>query len=546
MNKNFDTTGYVREFKQIFAFLQSKARLKLNDMRQILRKYPKDGKGIFSREELVTAYRYFVDNKLIQADQNLLDKIKMKPSRTISGVVPVTVLTKPWPCPGKCIFCPSDVRMPKSYLADEPGAQRALRNEFDPYLQVYNRLLAFHNIGHTTEKVELIVLGGTWSVYPLNYRIWFIKRCFQAMNDFGVDDRRLGTETEQVVSWENLFHEQIKNESAKSRNVGLVLETRPDFITKDEIVNLRHLGATKIQIGIQSLDNEILRANGRGHTVDDSVRAVAMLRSAGFKIHVHWMPNLYGATVVGDKADYLQIWQKIAPDELKIYPTSIISGTKLAEYYDGGKYHPYNYPELVDLLKYCFVNTPRYCRLTRVVRDIPAPDIVAGNKFSNLRQIIDQELIKDGKRCQCIRCREVRLYEFDENQIKLNTQKYETPTTIEYFLSFDTNVDDRLLGFLRLSLPKNMNSIIDELACTAIIREVHIYGQSIDIGDRQVGKAQHLGLGTKLIAKARELAHDAGFNEVAVISAIGTRGYYEKLGFIKGKLYMHDQQAAGL
>jgi elongator complex protein 3 len=530
----FDVQKYQAEMLAIFAELEKGIGLL-----KILKHHPRDGKGVFSRDQLVAGYRYLVENHTIAESQLLLDKLKMKPTRTISGVVPVTVLTKPFPCPGQCIFCPDDVRMPKSYLANEPGAQRAERNLFDPYLQVYNRLLAFRNIGHGTDKVELIVLGGTWSYYPLAYRIWFIKRCFQAMNDFPAVDQRENRELEQVATWDELRALQEINENAQSRNVGLVLETRPDYIDQEEIVILRKLGATKIQIGIQSLDDNILDANQRGHTLEQTIQAIELLRNAGFKIHAHWMPNLYLASVEKDKQDYLKLWQLAMPDELKIYPTSIIKGTKLADLFEQGLYKPYDFDELVDVLRFAFLNTPRYCRLTRVVRDIPAPDIVAGNKFSNLRQIVENQLLKDGEKCQCIRCREIRGKIVAEEDLELESLDYQTPSSHEYFLSFKTKVNDKLVAFLRLSLPKNQANLIPELSNSAIIREVHVYGQVVDIGSKEEGKAQHLGLGTKLITKAKQISKENGYNNIAVIAAIGTRQYYRKQGFSSRELYMH-------
>jgi elongator complex protein 3 len=540
-NYDFPITKYKEDLLPLILEIDSEKKMNPDKYQKILRKYPKDGKGVFSRNQLVLAYRLFIKEGVIKESQDLLDKLKMKPTRTMSGVVPVTVLTRPFPCPGKCIFCPDDVRMPKSYLSNEPGAQRAERNLFDPYLQTYNRLLSFHSIGHSTAKVELIVLGGTWSSYPLAYRIWFIKRCFEAMNDFGERDRREPRELERGCDWDELIEQQIINENAKCRNVGLVLETRPDYIDEKEILNLRKLGATKIQIGIQSMDDFILDVNERGHSVKATIDAINLLREAAFKIHAHWMPNLYESSVEKDKADYLKIWEYAKPDELKIYPTSILRGTKLYEYFQQGKYKPFNFEELTDVLRFSFLNTPRYCRLTRVIRDIPAPDIVAGNKFSNLRQIVENQLLKDGEKCQCIRCREVRDTNLSESEIELEQIEYKTATTIEFFISYKTVTDDKLIGFLRLSLPIKKKNFIEELDDSALIREVHVYGQAMEIGVHETGRAQHLGIGTKLLTIARQISRDHDYKKISVISAIGTREYYAKKGFKKGDLYMHAE-----
>jgi len=358
----------------------------------------------------------------------------MKETRTISGVTPVTVLTKPFPCPGKCIFCPNDVRMPKSYLSDEPGAQRALSNKFDPYLQTFNRLLAFKNTGHPTDKIELIILGGTWSSYPETYQIWFVKRCFDALNDFEnysanemikendldlpfeeakleeIDGSVLNKTYNQVISnaikntqnilkevatWDELFLAHERNVKSKSKCVGLVIETRPDEIDEDEVIKIRKLGATKIQIGIQSLNDEVLKLNKRGHDVAKTIEALDLIRRAGFKIHGHYMPNLYGSNPEMDILDYNKMFNEIyfRPDELKIYPCSLIKTAELMQVYKKGLWNPYSHEELSKVLSKCITITPRYCRLTRIIRDIPSTDIVVGNYGSNSISIFKNNYI---------------------------------------------------------------------------------------------------------------------------------------------------------
>ncbi len=584
MFRKFNPEKYEQEISLILDNISglSDQKWSYKKFHKILRKYPKDGKGMFSRDQLVRGYRYLVKNGTVKFDQNLMDRIKMRPVRTISGVAPVTVLTKPFPCPGKCIFCPNDVRMPKSYLRDEPGAQRAERNSFDPYLQTYNRLLALQNIGHNITKVELIVLGGTWSFYPEEYQIWFIKRCFDAMNDFGVHDGRDKVKTNndfeeadksparkidgsrksynQIINevvhhkgkklisdsekatWEELFEAQIKNESATARSVGLVIETRPDWIKEKEIVKFRKLGATKIQIGIQSLNDKVMELNRRGHGSKETREAIRLLRMGGFKIHAHWMPNLYGSTVTEDIKDYKRLWRKeIRPDELKVYPTSIIGNTVLFDKYKSGEYRPYTHEELLEVMTSIMPLTKRYCRLTRVIRDIPSTDIVAGNKLTNFREIAENELERRGLKCECIRCREIQNQKFTIDDLEMEEIKYDSVIGREVFISFKTKKDDKIVGFLRLSLPEKAISkdhFIEELKNSAVIREVHVYGQAVDIGKDDGQKAQHIGLGTKLIKRAEELAKKNKFNKIAVISAIGTRNYYRKLGFELGELYM--------
>ncbi|MCJ7715584.1 MAG: radical SAM protein, partial [Anaerolineales bacterium] len=275
------------------------------DVFRAIRGHPlPEGAGFLSKHTLITAYRNQVRDGIRQEDQALLKKIRLKPMRTLSGVTTVTVLTKPYPCPGQCIFCPDYEEMPVSYLPDEPGAMRALFHQYDPYTQVASRIEALYEIGHPTDKIELLVLGGSWSAYQDDYQTWFIKRCFDAMNEFESD---------------TLEQAHDLNEQAQHKNVGLVLETRPDLITKAELSRMRQLGVTKVQLGIQSLDNQILLMNQRGHTVEEAMDGVAKLRAAGYKIVLHWMPNLLGATLVSDRKDFERLWDGFAPDEIKIY-----------------------------------------------------------------------------------------------------------------------------------------------------------------------------------------------------------------------------------
>lgn len=575
---------------------------------QIQKKHPKSDGSLWSKTELWAAYQQLMRARgQVELRADIQQQLQMKPTRTISGVAPVTVLTKPFPCPGKCIFCPNDVRMPKSYLSNEPGAQRAEKNYFDPYLQTYNRIEALHQMGHSVEKIELIILGGTWSYYPEPYQIWFIKECFRAMNEFGVTDgqsvireryrhaertltaqsiaartdspqvnhsrfisqqliagknietqaaynqtvaqlynqpeRMVGLDQYQVATWEELEQQQQRNETARCRNVGLVIETRPDNISAKEVIKIRRLGCTKTQIGIQSLQDEVLQKNHRGHDVAATRRAIGLLRRAGFKIHAHWMPNLYGSSPSADKHDYEQLFSDpdFKPDELKIYPCSLIESAELVTYYQQGLWQPYTEAELLDVLSFCFLQTPGYCRLTRVIRDIPSPDIMVGNKKTNFRQLVEQWLTKQGTAIQEIRSREIRGRSHTIDKASTSILRYHTTVSEECFLQVtapDETGIERLLAFLRLSLPTTQQSpLVSELAGTAIIREIHVYGQATALGQREQARAQHTGYGKQLISMAQHIAHKAGFTELAVISAIGTREYYRKQGFRDGQLY---------
>ncbi|NLE44097.1 MAG: tRNA uridine(34) 5-carboxymethylaminomethyl modification radical SAM/GNAT enzyme Elp3 [Chloroflexi bacterium] len=493
------------------------------DLSQILRQHPLPDGRMLSKPQVLRGYVQYCGRVQQEPDLELLRYLRVKPTRTISGVAPVTVLTKPYPCPGECIFCPTIEHMPKSYLPDEPGAMRAASHEFDPFRQTASRITALTETGHNVDKVELLVLGGSWSSYPADYQEWFVRRCLDALNE---------------VDSTTLEDAQRMNESAARRNVGLVVETRPDQVTLDEVMRLRRLGVTKVQVGVQSLDDHVLTLNRRGHSVADMGQAMRLLRLGGFKIVAHWMPNLLGATPEGDLADFRRLWDNLSfrPDELKIYPTSLLSHTVLYDYWERGEYQPYDEATLVELLARCKVLIPPYCRVNRLMRDIPAPNIVAGVKKSNLRQIVRQYMEQHDLACRCIRCREIRGQNVDADCLSLNRYDYATDVTQEVFLSYNTQTS-RIAGFARLSLP-HVASPVSELAGCATIREVHVYGPALELGDRQDGAIQHAGLGTALIETACDIARNSGYRRLAVIAAVGTRGYYRSRGFELGDLYM--------
>ncbi|MCP4005656.1 MAG: tRNA uridine(34) 5-carboxymethylaminomethyl modification radical SAM/GNAT enzyme Elp3 [bacterium] len=580
----FDPLPHEPELVAIIEKLLAEGGFEPGRLDAILREHPRGGKALFSRSQLIAGYRQFSpQHGWPLAERDFAARLRKRKVRTLSGVAPVTVLTKPYPCPGQCIFCPSDVRMPKSYLSAEPGAQRATRHEFDPYRQTQARLRAFYELGHPTDKVELIVLGGTWSFYPETYRIWFVKRCLDALNDFGEDgagsiekavgagkfmdfldldasfdggspeasyNRVVTRHLRRVLDGEllspgeaasrpELEVAQKRNETGRSRMVGLSLETRPDHLDDAEVLSLRRLGATKVQIGVQSLSDEVLERNRRGHDSAQTRDAIRRLRAAGFKIHAHWMPNLCGATPESDLEDFEQIFSDpaIRPDELKIYPTSLIETAELMRYYREGTWRPYEEDELVELVAQAIERTPAYCRLTRVIRDISAGDIVVGNKTANLRQVAERRLAERGVRPAEIRSREIRDREFDPAELHIDEIQYQTTVGWEHFLQV-IDEQERLFGFLRLSLPERA-CFPHEIAHSAMIREVHVYGAMSRLGEREGGHAQHLGLGRRLIERAVQIASESGYADLAVISALGTRTYYDALGFERGELYQH-------
>jgi len=517
------------------------ARLVLDEVRggrpvaEAVRRHPVKG-GYISKSVLVAAYNQLVESGAWQADPGLLARIRLKPVRTLSGVTTVTVLTKPYPCPGQCIFCPDEARMPKSYLSDEPGAMRAVEHNFDPYAQVKSRLETLEAVGHPTDKIELLILGGTWSAYRRDYQEWFVRRCFEAMNGPNPSSPPFPSR-EGGTGGLGLAH--TLNETTLHRDVGLAVETRPDEITPEELAWFRHLGVTKVQMGAQSLDDHILEINKRGHSAAETHRSVALLRAAGFKIVLHWMPNLLGATLDSDRLDFPRLWDGLCPDEIKIYPTQLLENAPLYEYWRRGEYQPYTQEELLALIADIKPTIPRYCRVNRVVRDIPSTHVVAGNKRTSLRQDIHAELRRRGTRCNCIRCREVRGQTVETSALELNDLAYPADGAEEHFLSFVT-LEDKIAGFLRLCLPNadSPSTGLSDLDGAAIIREVHIYGQSLPVGEEGNGAAQHTGLGTRLLEEAEKIARAHGFQRMAVIAAVGTRRYYLERGFERGKLYL--------
>lgn len=421
--------------------------------------------------------------------------------------------------------------MPTSYLSNEPAVMRAVLNQFDPYKQTQTRLKSLKMTGHPTDKIELIVIGGTWSAHPKQYQTWFIKRCFQACNDFPKP---------KPLSKLNLEKLQKKNESAKHRIVGLTLETRPDHIDENEIKRMRNLGCTRVEIGVQSLDDKILKLNNRGHKVDATIKATKLLKDAGFKICYHMMPNLYGSTPAKDLKDFKKLFSdpSFQPDMLKIYPTVVVKGSKIYKWFKSGKYKPYSDKVLFNLLVKIKQTFPPYVRVNRLIRDIPSTSIEAGSKISNLREMVQREAIKQGTPCQCIRCREIRGNDFNLKNVKLIEREYPASDGREIFLSFKDTKQNKILAFLRLRLPtKPNNKLFKALKNSAIIREVHTYGHVVKL-DEKSKDAQHIGFGKRLMKRAEQIASKNNYEKMAVISGVGVRGYYKKLGYRLEEGYM--------
>lgn len=531
-------------------------------------------------------------------EERLVRLLRAKPRRTASGVATITVLTKPHPCSSACTYCPNDVRMPKSYLADEPACQRAERNFFDPYLQVMARLSALQAMGHGTDKVELIVLGGTWSDYDPAYQAWFVAELFRALNEAGspgmgsaavaqaVAEREgryvqagIACEREAraaeaaplqhavdagaltynqavaqaygeggwkaVVAWQRATLAEVEaqhraNEQAAHRCVGLVVETRPDLVAPEALALMRRLGCTKVQMGIQSLDDAVLARNGRGIGCATVARAFRCLRAYGFKVHVHFMVNLMGATPATDRADYARLASEapFQPDEVKLYPCVLVGSSRLMAAHQAGEWAPYATDELTAVLADDVRATPAFTRISRMIRDISAHDIVAGNKRTNLRQAVEERLAAEGAAVHEIRHREIATSAVEPGQLRLDEVAYVTVGTAERFLQWVT-AEGRIAGFLRLSLPERSpeQQVLQPTAPNeAMIREVHVYGTAARLGRSGEG-AQHQGLGRQLVERACAIAAAEGYGAVNVISAVGTREYYRRLGFQDAGLY---------
>jgi elongator complex protein 3 len=478
-----------------------------------------------SNVELLKAYHNLLRKKRVKRSEILENLLIKRKIRSLSGVVVVSVLTKPWPCPGKCIYCPSEKGLPKSYLSGEPAVERAKRANFDPYIQTQNRLQSLKIQGHPIDKIELRIIGGSWSSYPKKYQEKFIAKCFQAANEFVTKSH-----DRPNLSQNLLKKEQKRNEKAKCRIVGISIETRPDLINEKEILNLRKLGVTMVEIGVQIIYDDILKKCRRGHLVQETIKATELLKNAGFKVMYQIMPNLPGSNLKRDFESVKKIFENpdFKPDWLKIYPCLVCKGTKLYQMWKQKKYHPYSDKKLVELLIKIKQILPYWVRLARLFRDIPAQKIEAGSKISNLRQVVQKEMKKRGLSCRCTRCREVGENYDPKEKIYLFRDGYDASCGREIFLSFENKNRTKLYSLLRLRINQN----------AAVIRELHTYGQMTPISGKKKG-AQHRGLGKKLIKEAENITKkEFCLKKIAIISGIGVRMYYRKLGYRLQNTYM--------
>ena len=495
-----------------------------------------------SNTEMLAYYQDLVRNgeqTPSAAIEQTLRKIKV---RSNSGVAVVSLLTKPYPCPGKCIYCPNEREMPKSYLSKEPAAARALANNFSPYAQVQNRMKALVANGHPVDKLEVIVIGGTWSAYDELYQEAYIKDIYRAANDF-----TQGATPEREENKNTLEALQKENETAGARIIGLSIETRPDHINERELDRLRRFGVTKIEIGVQHLDDTVLSYNKRNMTVQAISEATELMRSAGFKVVYHMMPNLPGSSVEKDIEMFGTLFSEKGhhPDMLKIYPCAVLRNSMLYTLWERGDFTPYTEEELLHVLREAKKQVPMYVRIIRVIRDIPAEYIIAGSKVTNLRQVVERDQKEHGWRCVCIRCREVRNEVVSLDDYKLRHIEYETRTGREVFISFEHKEKNKCAAFCRLRLPSEDatqtfagHTHLKAVRGAALVRELHTYGQLIKIKERG-GQSQHRGFGMRLMHEAERIARDAGYTKMVVISGVGVREYYRnKLGYVHEGTYM--------
>jgi len=441
-----------------------------------------------------------------------------KPVRTVSGVAVVAVMTSPHPCPhGKCIYCPGGVEngSPQSYTGKEPAARRAIRNGFDPFLQVSDRIKQLEAIGHRTDKIDLIIMGGTFTSRDPEYQEWFVRRCFDAMN---------GKDAPDIPTAHAL------NSESEHRCIGMTVETRPDVFTDEQIERSMALGATRVELGVQILDDEILKAVNRGHGVKEVIEATRNSKKHGLKVCYHVMPGLPGSSPDNDMRSFRRMFSDpdLRPDMLKFYPALVIPGTELHDMWSSGRYVPYGVEEGVALISEMKSIVPEYVRIQRIQRDIPVQQIAAGIMKSNLRELAQRKLSEQGRECRCIRCREVGQNDVsmeDPSMVVMKETEYEASGGTEHFISLEYG--DMLIGYVRLRIDGD----------TATIRELKVFGRMMGIGEHG-DDWQHRGFGKRLMERAEEKARDAGTAELRITSGVGVRNYYASLGFELQAPYM--------
>jgi len=488
--------------------------------------------------ELVKAYHDLVDQQAIEPNDTVLNFIMKRRVRTLSGIANITVMLKAFGCPGQCIFCPTQPGMPKSYFSNQPAMLRAVRNDFDAYTQVKARLNGLKTQGHDISKIDIRTAGGTWSSYLDDYQEHFIKSIYYALNQGAGDIEELETANKKIkeLKLEDLI---LENETAESRCVGLWVETRPDWVDEKEVNKLRRFGVTGIELGVQTTDDNVNEFNKRGHNLEQSIKATKLCRDSGFKICHHLMPNLPTSTLESDLRSITDTFEKdiLNPDYIKIYPCMVVPFTELADMVekDPSLFKAYTDEQLFKLLAQTKSIVPEYCRIIRILRDFPSDLVLKGSKTLNMRQLLKDHKIE----CRCVRCREIKDEKFELDNVRIKSDHYRSNAGDEYFIQAFEPELDKLIGLVRLRTVDSKNDIfIEEIKDCALIRELHVYGKTQGLKRKQTSTSQHVGIGTQLMNFAEDTAKELGYNKIAVISAVGTRKYYEKLGYKKEGTYM--------
>jgi elongator complex protein 3 (tRNA carboxymethyluridine synthase) len=526
-------SGYAAACISIATQIQSKASLSQKSIMKIVRQTAANhrlstlprNQDIVEQLDTLSPYR-----KLLM----------VKPVKTRSGVLVITVMPKPYECPhGRCVYCPGGipVNTPLSYTGQEPVTKVAQKFAYNPYEQIRSRLTQLCSMGHDAGKVELVVVGGTFPFMPEQYQRDFVKSCFAGLNSHEYDKIRSFTLTEAMKM----------NETARSRCVGLTIETKPDYCKERHIDLMLEIGVTRVELGVQCLQEDVYRAVNRGHDLSDVKDSFRVARDSGLKIVAHMMPGLPKSSPEKDISDFYSLFDNPSyrPDMLKIYPTVVIKGTPLYELYKCGKYIPYTNDDFVKILIAVKKRVPHWIRIMRVQREIEPSLIIAGPSSGNMRQIVLGILRADGQRCHCIRCREHGLLKNSmepTKEVALNRIEYPAGSGLEVFLSFETEDRLKILGFLRLRIAKNPHrkELKDEQDASAVVRELHIYGRMLNVGDgTESASSQHRGFGAQLMFEAERITREEhGLRKLSVISAVGTREYYRKLGYQMNGPYM--------
>jgi ELP3 family radical SAM enzyme/protein acetyltransferase len=538
-------SNLLKDFKSVYECFDSKKDV-IIFQKKMQRKY----KISLSNCDLIKLYEELNINNI--KIKNLIIKKKQKSD---SGVLVITVLTSAHPeyidndgnlqigkfsCKHDCAYCPNEkahegnnwTDQPRSYLFSEPAVLRANDNDFDPIKQMNARLNTLKEMGHALDKLEIIVLGGTWSEYPEQYRDDFITKLYYSANVF------INIYKRDVLSLEEEI--RINQEESNIHIIGLTLETRPDTINLNEIKKFRKYNCTRIQLGVQHTDNSVLKKINRGHNIECVYEAIKLLKDNCYKVDIHLMPNLPGSTYEMDvKMLNDSLYDpRLQVDQYKIYPTAIVPWTKIKKWHEEGSYIPYDDLKLYELIKNFKQKVQKWKRLNRIIRDIPSTYISGGysHKYVNMRQLLQNDMKKNNWSCRCIRCREVGNNIVNQNDIKLNIEQYDASDGKEYFISYET--DNYLIGFIRLRLSKNNENRLEILKDMALIRELHVYSNLNNVGNNIEESMQHKGYGKKLVFEAERIATENGYKKMAIISGTGVRNYYKKLGYQLEDTYM--------